>query len=158
MQIRELAESDLAACARLYGSVFAAEPWNERWAHDDVERRLREIHRTPGAFGLTAHAGGDDADDDADDDDGTPDGFVAGYAEQWGDARHFYVKEMCVGTDRQRRGVGSALMAALTDALKRRGVTKVYLLTARGGPAQAFYARCGFYTSEKMVLMGKYLA
>ncbi len=41
--------------------------------------------------------------------------------------------------------------------MKREAVGKVYLLTARDGPAQAFYAKCGFYVSPRMVLMGRRL-
>lgn len=48
-------------------------------------------------------------------------------------------------------------MEKLETDLKAQGVDKVYLLTAREGAAEAFYHACGFYTSEKMVMLGKYL-
>lgn len=53
--------------------------------------------------------------------------------------------------------MGKRLLARLEADLKAQGVGKMYLLTARGGAAEALYHACGFYTSEKMVVLGKYL-
>jgi ribosomal protein S18 acetylase RimI-like enzyme len=36
-------------------------------------------------------------------------------------------------------------------------VEAIYLLTAREGPAQAFYERLGFNVNPEMIMMGKYL-
>jgi hypothetical protein len=44
-----------------------------------------------------------------------------------------------------------------TFLLRAQGVGKVYLLSARGGAAEAFYQARGFYTSEKIVMLAKYL-
>jgi len=69
----------------------------------------------------------------------------------------FYLSEMCVSAEYQGQGVGKSLLRRLEADLKAQGVGKVYLLTARGGAAEAFYHACGFYTSEKMAMLGKYL-
>jgi ribosomal protein S18 acetylase RimI-like enzyme len=145
MEIRDLTESDLPACAALFASAFSAPPWNEHWSPPAVEARLREIHQTPGSLGLIAT------------DNDHPLAFLTGYAETWGPTRHFYLKEMCVHPHHQRSGIGSALMSALSTRLIQSGVTKLYLLTTRDGPAQAFYAKHGLYTSPKMILMAKHL-
>jgi len=55
------------------------------------------------------------------------------------------------------QGVGKGLLGRLETDLKAQGVDKVYLLTAREDAAEAFYHACGFYTSEKMAMPGKYL-
>ena len=92
--LRPICPSDLAACASLYASTYNAPPYNERWELSAAERRLGEIQRTPGSFGLVTV------------EDGSVIGFVLGYSQQWEDRRHFYVKDMLVRPDRQRRGVG----------------------------------------------------
>lgn len=69
----------------------------------------------------------------------------------------FDLSEMCVSAEYQGQGVGKGLLGRLEADLKAQGVGKVYLLTAREGAAEAFYHACGFYTSEKMVMLGKYL-
>lgn len=64
---------------------------------------------------------------------------------------------MCVLSEYQGQGVGKRLLARLEVDLKAQGVGKMYLLTARGGAAEAFYHACGFYSSKKMVMLGKHL-
>ena len=58
---------------------------------------------------------------------------------------------------RQGGGVGKALLNGLEVDLKAQGVAKLYLLTARGGAAERLYQACGFYSSAKRVMLGKYL-
>lgn len=108
--------------------------------------RLEEIYRTPGFYGLVAEAEGQGVV-----------GFAMGYAEQWQEQKHFYLKEMCVATQGQRRGIGTAIMQGLEQGLAAMDVEKIYLLTARGSSAEAFYQKCGFYISPKMIMMAKYL-
>lgn len=84
-------------------------------------------------------------------------GFALGRAEQRDRGLHFYLSEMCVRPEHGGRGVGKGLLGRLEADLSAQGVGKIYLLTARGGAAEAFYRACGFYTSEKMAMLGKYL-
>lgn len=130
----------LDAAARLYVAVFNAAPWHDRWTTATAHRRLAETLATPNALGFAL------LDDDLV-------GFVLGHAEPWFDGDHFYLKEMCIRADRQRGGLGSRLLRHLEGALREQGVGRIYLLTAREGPAAAFYEGQGYYTSRKMALM-----
>jgi ribosomal protein S18 acetylase RimI-like enzyme len=67
------------------------------------------------------------------------------------------LKEMCVSTQHQRRRVGTNLIRVLCQDLVAMDVEAIYLLTAREGPAQAFYEQLGFDVNPKMIMMGKYL-
>jgi ribosomal protein S18 acetylase RimI-like enzyme len=145
MKLYPIEQAHLESCANLYVAVFNAEPWNEQWETQAVLTRLAEIYHTPGFYGLAAA-----------DETGLI-GLALGYVEQWQQQRHFYLKEMCIKPQLQHRGVGAALMATLQQDLAARGVDKIYLLTARDGPAEAFYRKCGFYASPKMVIMAKNL-
>jgi len=64
---------------------------------------------------------------------------------------------MCVATERQRHGVGTALLNALEEKLNNQGVEKLYLHTARDTSAQTFYQKNGFYVGSKMIMMVKWL-
>ena len=125
--------------------VFSGEPWDEAWTPDTARTYLQDLWNTPRASGVVAYAGGNVI------------GFALGHAEQRDSGRHFYLSEMCVLNEYQGKGVGKGLLGALEANLKTQGVGKLYLLTARGGAAEAFYQACGFYTSEKMVMLGKVL-
>ena len=48
-------------------------------------------------------------------------------------------------------------MYVLCQDLTAMGVEAIYLLTAREGPAQAFYEQLGFDINPRMIMMGKYL-
>ncbi len=124
----------------LYIDVFNNPPWNDRWSFEAAHKRLADILQAPGFLGFIYT---------------DPEllGFAVGYCEQWHSGRHFYLNEMCVRSDQQRRGIGSALIQQLVQTLRQMQVERMYLLTMRDGPAEAFYAKHGFRTSPRMIMM-----
>lgn len=142
MTPRLFEESDLESCARLFVETFAQAPWCEEWDPGVVRARLRQIVQTPHFFGAVI-------------DDGGVRGFALGFSEPWHEGSHFYLKEMCVAHALQRKGLGTRLMEFLSSELRAGGTGRMYLLTARGEASEVFYAKCGFYTSPKMILMAR---
>ena len=147
-QINPFQTHHLSACVQLFCAVFNQPPWNEEWDQAEASLRLQEIVGTPGFFGIVAASKTEEA---------NLLGFALGYTEQWNRQKHYYLKEMCVHPDVQHQGVGSAIMQVLEEAVAAQQVSKIYLLTARASSAEAFYQKCGFYVSTKMIMMGKYL-
>lgn len=145
LEIRELELLELGSAVPLYCRVFAGPPWLEIWDETAARARLEQVLKTPGALGLGIWEGAE------------LQGFALGYVEPWRDGAHYYLKEICVSTERQRQGLGRRLMEALTASLLTQEVSKIYLLTARGEDAEAFYERLGYYTSPRMILMGRYI-
>ena len=125
--------------------VFNGEPWGEAWTPDKALTYLQDLLATPRSSGVVAETEGNVV------------GFVLGRAEQRDQNVQFYLSEMCVLAEHQGQGVGKRLLRELEATLKQQGIAKLYLLTTRSGSAEAFYHACGFYTSEKMVMLGKYL-
>lgn len=140
---RHFEASDLDACVDLFVSTFGKPPWSETWDPQVVHARLDQIVRTPLSFGAVILADGEIA------------GFSLGISEPWHEGAHFYLKEMCVAHARQRQGLGTRLLDYLLDELRGQDTRRVYLLTARGDMSEAFYAKAGFYTSPKMILMAR---
>lgn len=136
---------DLIECVDLFICVFNHSPWNERWESETANQRLTACYHTPDFHGIIAKV------------EGKAIGFAFGYIEQWDKSRHFYLKEMCVTPEQQRLGVGTALLHTLEETLRHKGVEKMYLYTARDTFAQAFYEKQGFYVSDKMIMMAKWL-
>jgi aminoglycoside 6'-N-acetyltransferase I len=141
--IRAVEEVDLSACVELFVDVFNAPPWNETWDRDGALERLDDCFRTPGFAGWVIEG------------DGKLRAFALGYRERYDQERHFFLKEMCVQPAYQRQGLGQELMARLCSDLAASGVRRVYLFTARGGPAEAFYKRCGLAVSPRIVPMSR---
>ena len=78
-----------------------------------------------------------------------------GYSQRYQEEMHYFLLEFCVANDRQREGIGGNLLKELHRRLQKSGVSRIYTLTGRETPAQAFYEKGGFYVSPKMVMMAK---
>jgi GNAT superfamily N-acetyltransferase len=142
---RKFHPADLEVCVEMFVHTFAQAPWSEAWPPELVRARLDQILQTPGCYGVIYESKrGIEA-------------FALGICEPWHEGCHFYLKEMCVRHDVQRQGVGSTLMHDLCTQVRALGASRVYLLTAREGMAEAFYQKLGFYTSPKMILMAQRL-
>lgn len=69
--------------------------------HEDGGQHIHECFPDPNFRGIVAL------------EESEPIGFAYGLVQQWGSERHFYLKEMCVGSARQRSGVGRQLLEHL---------------------------------------------
>ena len=145
MDYKAIQTDDLTSCAELFVRVFNSRPWDEDWAVSSALPRLTEIFGTPGFTGLMILSEGRMA------------GFVMGYTESFDSGGDFYLKEMCILPELQRQGIGTALLDQLKTHLIEMGARKLYLLTSRDSPGSQFYGKNGFYTSDKMIMMGHWL-
>jgi ribosomal protein S18 acetylase RimI-like enzyme len=143
LKIRGTVPADLTDCARFFGEVFNAPPWNEAWSEDAAMQRLTECARTPNFVGLIAEDGAEIV------------ALAFGYWQRYQEERHFYLHEFCVATERQGEGIGKALLEELNTRLQAAGMSRIYTLTARDTSAQEFYAKGGFYVSPKMIMMAR---
>ena len=131
----------LDACANLLVEVFSNEPWNESWSFDNARILLSEIFNTPGFVGLVLLC------------DDNLVGFVVGYSEQSCNSRRFFLREICVQSDRQQQGIGKKLLHQLVETLSTMNVSLIYLLTMKDGELKKFYTKNGFHQSPHMILM-----
>lgn len=137
-----LTPDHLSVCASLYVEVFASSPWNEAWTLSSAERRLRQTYGTPEFIGIGYF------------EEDCLLGFALGYCEDWLDNKIFYLKEMCVQSKLQGKGLGKIVLQRLKEHLKTLQVEKMYLLTMLDSPAQQFYLKQHFTVSERWVVMG----
>ena len=72
-------------------------------------------------------------------------GQLIGFATCEAFEQELHLWELAVSQDAQRRGAGRALIAAVVDEARARGLPEVTLTTFRDIPWNApFYERCGF--------------
>ncbi|MEO0348723.1 MAG: GNAT family N-acetyltransferase [Cyanobacteria bacterium P01_A01_bin.15] len=143
MKLQPIEHCHLRECADVFTSVFSNPPWNEAWSQEIALSRLKDCYDTPGSFGIVAIA------------ENKVFGFAIGYAETWYEDKHFYLKEMCVQSTKQRSGIGTKIIDVLYQDLVSQGVSMIYLLTMRDSPAAAFYEKCGFSNRSRMTMMLK---
>jgi ribosomal protein S18 acetylase RimI-like enzyme len=85
------------------------------------------------------------------------DGRLTGTVMGGYDGHRGWIYALAVAADARRRGIGSALMRHVEQALKERGCPKINLqLLASNAGTAAFYQTLGYHTEER-VSMGKIL-
>lgn len=141
-----LSLNNIEACTELYTYVFNGEPWKENWKKNDARERLIDIFSHPKFVGMGIY-----------DEEQNIIGFLAGYTERWINSNHFNLIEMCVKTELQSKGMGTELMKQLEIKCRQNNISRIYLLTARSGQAEAFYKKNGYYVSPKMIMIAKRL-
>ena len=141
METRPLSEQDVYQVAALYTRVFNEAPWNDGWTITSAQERLARLMANPDSLGILA----------AENDNVV--GFALGTCERWVDSEHFHLKEMCTDPDRQREGVGSAVLTALCVRLHNLNVQAIYLQTAADGAAESFYRKHGFRVIDLQTML-----
>jgi aminoglycoside 6'-N-acetyltransferase I len=145
MNLRNINETDLEECARLYAAVFSAEPWNEAWNRETALARLSHFYKSAGFIGVLAEQDGII-------------GFALGNSEPFCFGTLFYLREMCVHKAHQSQGIGSKVYLTLEKQLESSLVRGIYLATDRAIPAAQFYVGKGFGCSESMGFYSKQLS
>jgi ribosomal protein S18 acetylase RimI-like enzyme len=164
-RVRLAAEADVPAVVGIYVRAYAQPPWNEQNDPGASERYLRWVTGHPGTVCLLSLDAAGAGEPGAPDEPGRVAGFAltgprpyAHFVEDWErmaqrppegwpvvPGRLGYLWEIAVDPSVQRRGHGSALMAAAIDALRRQGVETLLLRSSeRAAPAMALYRRFGF--------------
>ena len=145
-ELKRLNSTNIEEATKLYIDVFNGEPWYDGWELEDARERLEDIFNNPNFIGNGIY---DDKEELI--------GFLLGYTEKWLSSNNFYLNEMCVKTDLQSKGIGSKLLKEFENICEEKKISRIYLLTAREGQAEAFYKKSNFYVSPKMIMMSKRL-
>ena len=136
---------ELESCVELYMTVFNSEPWNETWSYPTAKERLTDLLHTPKFLGYILF------------EDDEVVGFIAGNGKKTYAGSTFYIAELCINNRIQGKGYGSKLLLFLEDELKKRGIQSLYLLTANGGAAEAFYLKKDYVINEDRIVIKKSL-
>ena len=138
-----LDQSNLDECSHLYVKTFKQAPWNENWSMGDAFERLSDFLASPNTVALKAIQNGCIL------------GFLIGEIQRWNGARFYYLKEICVGGETQRKGIGKSLIKNLESALQKEEVTRIYLITQRDSIPANFYGSLEFNENKNIMVMGK---
>ena len=135
MKIRTFRKRDRDAVVALWEATGLAKPWL------DLHAEIREKCRRDRDLFIVA----------------TERGTIVGAVMGAYDGRRGWVYHLAVAPERQRRGVGNAMMAALEARMARLGVIKVNLQVRTDNAAvAAFYLGLG-YADDRVTSYGKWL-
>jgi len=120
-----------------FRDVFTKEPWNDDWS-DDAQLTMYITELICSENSLTY----------AMLDKGEIMALSMGHIKHWFSGTEYYIEELCVRTDLQGRGIGSAFVEHIKAALRETGITHIFLQTNRNMPAYEFYLKRGFTELE----------
>lgn len=143
---KQLSENDFNAIRKLFLNTFTQEPWYDDWS--DEEQLRMYIHDLIGqssslTFGLyeekelIALSMGR---------------IIHGY-----EGTEYYIDELCVGKERQGKGIGTLFMTEIEKACREMGIKFIFLLTENNVPAFNFYKKLGFNELKNNVAFAKEL-
>jgi ribosomal protein S18 acetylase RimI-like enzyme len=152
--VRQAAETDLPGIVRVYLRAYAQPPWNEQNDPEKTAGYVRWLMTPPHMRTLVAWDENGELAGFAISSPRPYEHFVADWdhmgekpLEGWPlvEGQLGYIWELAVDPDRQRRGLGSALMAATLEGLRGDGVQKVILRSSeRADAAMALYKKFDF--------------
>lgn len=117
----------------LFKEVFSAPPWNEDWSDgDQLDNYLKDLTevRNPLLYGL--YEGKDLV------------GVSIGRIKHWCEGTEYFIEELCIRMDRQKKGYGKEFFSLIEKDLKEKGLDTIFLMTDRDKPAYEFYKKNGF--------------
>ena len=84
-------------------------------------------------------------------------GRLAGSVMAGNDKRRGYIYHLAVDQSFQGKGIGTALMEASENALRKAGIEKVHLFIYSDNPAIRFYSKTGWHVRNDITVMSKVL-
>jgi len=139
---RVATREDVPGLAKTMMAAYSEAPWNENWTEERALRRVEAILSGWQAMGMAAVREGHII--------GGALGFVDPYAEE----DFFFVSELFVRPEWKRKGIGKALLHALEEELKQRGIRVTQLISIEDN--RAFYEKAGMGQDSVNVMFRRY--
>lgn len=143
MEIRELKQSDIRACAEIMCSVYNNELWQCQWKMETAMEYLTDFFKMQKFVGYVLE------------EDNTIVGGLFAHEKIWWNNSEVFVEEMFVKPELQRQGHGSMLLQAVECYCRNKGLAGITLATNKYAPATKFYQKNGFLENEYIFFMYK---
>lgn len=139
--IRTMKREDIPACAMILCSVYNNDLWQCRWQVDTAAEYLEDIYNSPRFVGYVIE------------EDGSTLGGIFARERVWWNNIEVFVEELFIRPDCQRMGLGTVLLSAVEDHVRKKGLAGITLTTNRYAPAADFYRKNGFEESGHVVFL-----
>lgn len=142
IEFKQFVSRNIDECTNLFLKVFSGEPWNDQWeSFNQAREYLVEFLENPGFEGFIVS------------DNDRIVGACFGHKRSWWKGKEFYIDEIFIDNEMQGRGIGSGLLDFVKARLLKQEIQTLVLLTEKGLPAELFYKKNGFHSSETNIFM-----
>ena len=117
MEYLPIEQQHLPGLAQAMMAAYAKAPWNENWTEERAQRRIRAILSNFQSAGMAAVM------------DGRVIGGVLGYVDPYAEEDFFFVSELFVMPEYQKKGYGKGLLLSLEEELAAAGVHVTQLIS-----------------------------
>ena len=146
MELKQLSIDDKETIKALFSRVFTNAPWYDDWSDaEQLDAYIVDLIGNRNSLTLGFF------------DDGTLVGLSMGFIKHWFRGTEYVIDELCVLTECQGRGVGSAFIEAIEQFILARGISHIFLQTDVDMPAYGFYQKRGFTELKGHVSFAKAL-
>ena len=138
--LRELDSSDFDDIKTLFRGVFTQPPWNDDWSDEaQLDAYLKDLMgaRTPLTLGRI--------------EDGELIGLSLGSIKHWYEGTEYVIDELCIRTDLQGKGYGTAALQEIIRYFREHGANNIRLSTKETNTgALSLYHKAGFRETGEM--------
>ncbi|MGV3026977.1 N-acetyltransferase family protein [Clostridium thermobutyricum] len=145
MNYREIHIEDIKELVEIYIEAFNAPPWNDKWTIETASKRLSQMIKSEGFYGIIAEESN------------IIYGLILGHEEQFYDGVLFNIKEFCVRSKLKGQGLGSKIFNEFEKRLYNKGINEIILFTCKSNETLEFYKKRGLKEYKNLVIMGKNL-
>jgi aminoglycoside 6'-N-acetyltransferase I len=132
---------ELTSCAALLAEVYNSPPWNDNWTVAKAKEKLECFFNSPKFYGWMCY------------DNDQLVGCCVGNIEPYFSGDYYYLKEMFVSVQAQRKGIGTGLMNALKEELEKVSISTIILFTSEEFFPFDFYKKTNFNIMDGMRMM-----
>lgn len=130
--IKIFTKEHIHLASSIYIEVFNSKPWNETWTAKNTAMRLTYLHKIKNSLGLCFF------------EDKKCVGFLIGHSEPYLNSTQFLIKELCVSSSFQKKGIATSLLQHLENHLKEKKIEYMMLITKKTTILSNFYKKNGF--------------
>lgn len=135
-----MTNADVERCAAIYRSAYAAEPWQETYADDEIRQYLTDFLNADSMRCFVLE------------NDAALIGLALTVLIPCVGAPYLRIEDFCIGAEYHRKGYGSLFLGMLAEQAKKMGCDSILLGTQRGFPSYQFYMNNGFREIESALL------
>lgn len=144
MTISEMCLADIDCVLPMYIDYYNNHE-GSCWTEETAKKRIHQVLSIEDSYSLIMKDG-----------EGKAVGFVMGYFKQYDDIVGYTLEEIVISSEKQNKGLGSALLEKLENKVKEKGALCVELQAVSDEVHERYYGKAGYKNAVNFVMKVKW--